>query len=119
MAMPAPKNVIARMSAVIFFIAALLPVRTRSLLPVLGREELDDLGRVGVGDPVRPLPLHLLDEVRPLLLGLGASGGAVEGVAHAALLLEERRPFGGRGGRGGRRRGCGLWLLLLAASEHE
>src|SRR5512140_2466307 len=77
------------------------------LLAVRQDEVVDDLGRLDVGDPVGLLPLHLLDDARPLLFRLGAGRRPVEAVADAALRFEDglavRR--GGCGSRRGRR--CG------------
>src|SRR3989304_3504559 len=47
------------------------PGRALSSLSVRGGEVLEDLRGIRVGDPVRLLPLHLLDGRRPLLLGRG------------------------------------------------
>src|SRR4030066_2181047 len=82
-------------------------------LPVRGGEVLEDLRGIRVGDPVRLLPLHLLDGRRPLLLGRGTGRGPVDAVADAALLFEEGLPLLHGGYRGGRRRRAGLCAFLL------
>ena len=57
------------------------PPPTGLLLAVRQDEVFDHLGRLDVGDPVGLLPLHFLDDARPLLfrLGAGSSPGRCRG----------------------------------------
>src|SRR5512134_1336036 len=89
----------------------------RLLLAVLRCEELHDLGPFRVGDPIRLLPLHLLDDLDPLILRFLAGGRPVEPVADAAFLLEQGFAFRRRGHRG--RRGRGLGRLGLGAPRRD
>src|SRR5512142_690434 len=90
-------------------VRAARPAPIGLLRAVLLGEVVDDLLRLGVGDPADLLRPHLLDDVRPLLLRLLAGRGPVDAVADAALHLEDglsiryanRRGRRGRRGRGG------------------
>src|SRR3990172_11715056 len=111
----AVRNAAAKTAPARFPFIVSLPSSSFPSLPVRGGEVLEDLRGIRVGDPVRLLPLHLLDGRRPLLLGRGTGRGPVEAVADAALLFEEDLPLLHGGYRGGRWRRDGLLPFLLGA----